>query len=349
MRGLLRPFLQGALHLVILTCIHASHANAQPQPARLFVELPEYCPTPDAFDIAPDGSLTLSCPNFADRDSPSVLMRITPDGTVSKICEIPGLSEGQKGIAMGIAYGPEGELYVCNPKGGDRGRILRMTFTRDGSLARTEVVAEGMACPNGIRYHEGAVYVTQPQLPKFGTEKNTGGLYRFLVTDRNVQVNNDASDTNLVFTAETQNPEKQFGLDGLVFTAAGSLLVGDLGDGTIYELKFEADGSLDSSSLYAQLPRDAGIDGIHIDDKGNVYAAGLRQNQILKVDTKGQVHVIAQYPDNDGSNGQIDQPSDLFVYGNKLVIANFDLMTGADMVNTKHEAPFTLSYIELED
>ena len=201
-----------------------AHAEARLQPGRLFVELPEYCPTPDAFDVAPDGSLTLSCPNFADRNAPSVLMRITPDGLVSKICEIPGLTEGDKGISMGIAYGAEGELYVCNPKGGNRGRILRMTFAEDGTLARTEVVAEGMACPNGIRYREGAVYVTQPQLPKFGTEKNTGGLYRFLSTVRNVKVNNDASDPNLVFTAQTQNPEKQFGLDGLVFTEEGSLL-----------------------------------------------------------------------------------------------------------------------------
>ena len=31
--------------------------------AKLFTELPNYCPTPEAFDIAPDGSLTLSCPN----------------------------------------------------------------------------------------------------------------------------------------------------------------------------------------------------------------------------------------------------------------------------------------------
>lgn len=344
-------------HSRFLLCVAASsmlpifsvpaQAESLPQPAQLFAVLPEYCPTPDAFDIAPDGSLTLSCPNFADRNAPSVLMRVTAVGDVSKICEVPGLSEGERGIAMGIAYGPEGELYVCNPKGGDRGRILRMEFANDGSLLETEVVAEGMACPNGIRYYKGALYVTQPQLAKFATDKNTGGVYRFLATDRNVKVNNDASDANLLFTAQTQNPEKQFGLDGLVFTDSGSLLVGDLGDGTIYELVLSANGELVSSSIYAQLSRDSGIDGIHIDEMGNVYAAGLRQNQIIKVDTDRQVQVIAQYPDNDGSNGQIDQPSDLFVYSDKLVISNFDLMTGDDMVNTKHEPPFTLSYIDL--
>ncbi len=320
-----------------------------PQPALLFANLPAYCPTPDAFDIAPDGSLTLSCPNFADRNSPSVLMRVTAEGEVSKVSEIPGLIKGDKGIAMGIAYGPEGELYVCNPKGGDRGRILCMTFAKDGSLATTEVVAEGMACPNGIRYYEGALYVTQPQLSKFGTEKNTGGVYRFLASERNVKVRNDAGDEHLLFSAETQNPERQFGLDGLVFTASGSLLVGDLGDGTIYELILNDNGELVESGVYAQLPDDSGIDGIHIDEMGNIYAAGLRQNQILKVDTNRRVQIIAQYPDNDGSNGQIDQPSDLFVYGDKLVISNFDLMKGDGFVNTKHEAPFTLSYIQLSE
>ncbi|MCG8606532.1 hypothetical protein MJD09_16305, partial [bacterium] len=43
--------------------------------AKLFATLPDYCPTPDAFAIAPDGTLTLSCPNFADTSKNGVLLK----------------------------------------------------------------------------------------------------------------------------------------------------------------------------------------------------------------------------------------------------------------------------------
>lgn len=82
--------------LLLSTCSLSfaySASDAKPQPAKLFATLPDYCPTPDAFDIAPDGNLTLSCPNFAN-SSPSTLMRVTQDGEVSKISEILGVPEG---------------------------------------------------------------------------------------------------------------------------------------------------------------------------------------------------------------------------------------------------------------
>jgi len=101
-------------------------------------------------------------------------------------------------------------------------------------------------------------------------------------------------------------------------------------------------------NIYAQAPNTAGIDGMSIDQAGNLYLAGFSQNQILKVDTQGTVSVIADYPDNDGSNGQLDQPADLIVYDNKLIISNFDLMITEGMLNTKHSKPYTLSVINLD-
>ncbi|MBK1879878.1 SMP-30/gluconolactonase/LRE family protein [Pelagicoccus mobilis] len=338
-------------HLTLVLSIAACSAlppalHAQ-TPAKLFAELPEYCPTPDALAVAPDGSITLSCPNYAKGGFPGILVSISKDGTVSKLADVPGANGKASARPMGIAYAPDGSLFV-NANQGPHGRLLRMTF-KNGQHEKTEVVAKGLNGPNGLRYKDGALYVTIAMMPKVETGKNTGGVYRFKETDRNIQVNNDLSDPNLIFTAETQNPKKQFGLDGLVFNKAGDLFVGDFGDGTIYRLTLKSDGTVASSEVYAQAPNTAGVDGIDIDEAGNLYLAGFSQNQILKVDTNKDVSVIAEYPDNNGANGELDQPADLMVHKGRLYISNFDLMVEAGMKNTGHSKPYTISVIDLSE
>ncbi len=327
--------------LFLLQAIQPSLATGKLQPARLFVTLPDYCPTPDALAVAPDGSLTLSCPNYADKACPGVIVSIR-NGTVSKLAEVPGARAGTPGRPMGIAYGPDGALYANAD-----GQLLRLTFV-DGKLANTEVIAFGMQGPNGLRYHDGCLYVTLPRLPGFGTAMNTGGVYRFRETDRNIAINNDASDTNLIFSIQTQNPDKQFGLDGLDFDREGNLLVADFGDAVIYKLQLNSAGRVEHHEVYADL-QTTGIDGMVFDGQGNLFVAGFSRNQILKVTADRKVVVVAEYPDNDGANGELDQPVDLVIHDGKLVVSNFDLMAEPGMVNTKHSKPYTLSFIELAD
>ncbi|WP_346881225.1 SMP-30/gluconolactonase/LRE family protein [uncultured Algibacter sp.] len=316
------------------------------QPAKLFATLPDYCPTPDAFEIAPDGSLILSCPNFADKNQSGVLLRITKAGEISKLADVPVLKESGKSQPMGIAYDEDGALYVCDNQG--KGRLLRMVF-ENNTLKTTDVVAYNFKSINGIRYNNGALYVTQTKLPKFKTKQITSGVYRFKTTDRDIKVNNDATDSQLIYTEETKNPDRQAGLDGLVFDNDGNLLVGNLGDAVITKLFLSPEGKVEKKELYASLPKASAPDGINIDAIGNLYVAGFANNQIFKIDTERHVTTIAEYPDNDGTNGGIDQPADLIVYNNKLVISNFDLMVAKGMKNTKHGKPYTLSYIDLAE
>ncbi|MCG8579323.1 MAG: SMP-30/gluconolactonase/LRE family protein [Bacteroidales bacterium] len=333
------------LALVFTITIEAQKSTSL-QNAQLFSELPDYCPTPDAFAIAPDGTLTLSCPNYADGNTPGVLMRIFKDGSYEKIGELPGIDEKRKARPVGLAYDEKGILYVCDNQGPNKSRVLAVIL-KNGRIEKTEVVAKGMTGPNGLRYNNGAIYVTTPQLPKYKTEKLTSGVYRFGTNERDVLINGDSNDAHLIFTTQTQNPDRQFGLDGLAFNKKGQLLVGDFGDGKIYKLILNKDGRVKKSSVFAQLPNTAGIDGMYMDFEDNVYVAGFSQNQIYKVDKKGKYKVIADYPDNDGSNGELDQPADLIVYNGKLIIANFDLMVTEGMINSEHSIPYTLSYIDL--
>ncbi|MEN6363414.1 MAG: SMP-30/gluconolactonase/LRE family protein [Bacteroidales bacterium] len=315
--------------------------------ASLFAELPEYCPTPDALEIAPDGSLTLSCPNYADKSLPPVLMRIDANGLVKKLTTIPGLTDSTFARPVGLAYAPDGSLFVCDNQGKQQGRILRLTFNAN-ILQTTEVVAYGLNSPNGIRYYKGSIYVTQPQLPKFKTKKLTSAVYRFNEADRNIMINNDSTDINLIFTTQTQNPERQFGLDGLVFDKKGNLLVGDFGDATIFKLKLDENAKVIQKQVFAQLPNNAGIDGMCFDSDDNLYVVGFSQNEVFKISPQNKISLIAHYPDNDGSNG-IDQPADIIVFGKKLIISNFDLMVQKGMLNSEHGKPYTLSFIKLKD
>lgn len=135
----------------------------------------------------------------------------------------------------------------------------------------------------------------------------------------------------------------------MVFNNEGNLFVGNLGDATIYKLTLSPESKVINDDIYAKLPITSAPDGINIDANGNLYVAGFAQNQIFKIDTNSHVIVLAQYPDNDGSDGALDQPADLIVYGDKLIISNFDLMVTNGMLNSKHSKPYTLSYINLKE
>ena len=264
----------------------SEHALAQ-QPAHLFTELPNNCPTPDAFDIAPNGNLTLSCANFADKNSEGELLSISPEGTVTHLATVPRLNEKRKANPMGIAYDPNGALYVADARGVKKGRILKLTFKNE-QLISTDIVATGIN-PNGLRYHDGAIYVTQLKMPKIKSKNNTSGIYRFNASDRNIKVTNTLADKQLIFSTETNNPNIQMGLDGLAFDNNGNLFTANLGDGIVYKLLLDKSGQIQSSSIYAKVPASARVDGMVFDKKGNLYLAGFGENKIFKIDVNQQV------------------------------------------------------------
>ncbi|MDO6444158.1 hypothetical protein Q4493_00070 [Colwellia sp. 1_MG-2023] len=319
------------------------HEQLNLQGAKLFANLPESCPTPDGLAIAPNGSLTLACTNYANKGKkPGTLLSIASTGEITPFSQTADKKKKGVNRPMGIAYAPDGSLYIC-----DSGRVLRLTFI-EGKIATTEVVAHGLTSPNGIRIHNNSVYVSLLQMKNIKSANMTSAIYRFSLDDRGINVKSTKQDEQMIFSVETKNPARQFGLDGLVFDKEGHLYTGNFGDGEIYQLTLSENGkAVIKKEIYAQLPKDTGLDGITIDESGNLYVAGFLKNQIIKVDTNRNTSVLAEYPDNNGENGELDQPSEVLVYGDKLIISNFDLMAGKGIVNSKHSAPYTLSYINL--
>lgn len=327
--------------------------------SKLFTILPEYVTTPDGMAIDKDGLLVLACPNYADAETvgaPGCILKIDRDRKVRKWFDVPVLEETGIAAPMGIAFGPDGDLYVCDNQGWSgkeelafKGRILRLKIEED-TVVKTTVVAYGMEHPNGMCIRDGYIYVTQSSLVKVQhpSGKLVSCVYRFRLEDENIQITNTLEDANILTTFVTENPECQYGVDGIEFDVNGDLLVGNFGDGAVWRVSFHEDLAVKDCVLWA---RDAAqlksTDGMIMDEKGDLYIADFSANAVVKVTPDGKVQKIAESPDCDGLDGGLDQPGEPIVWEGKLILSCFDLVCDDGKVNNYHELPATMAELDI--
>jgi len=303
------------------------------------------------------GNLVLSCPNYAEDDMSGCVVRIDREGNVKKWFDVPVHPETGVARNMGIAFDEEWNVYLCDNQGWSeredllfKGRILKVTVDEEGNILKTTVVADHMEHPNGIRIKDGFMYVTQSYLHPV---KRPGGklvscVYRFGLEEEGIHITNTLDDGHIFATFITQNPDCQYGADGIVFDKAGNLYVGNFGDGAVYRITFHEDGSLKENQVFARNPEELqSTDGMFFDEEGNLYIADFSANAIAKVAPDGSVERIAQSPDCTGVDGGLDQPGEPIVWDGKIIASCFDLVTGPDKVNKKHEMPATLVELSL--
>jgi sugar lactone lactonase YvrE len=336
----------------------SSAQQPEKQTPKLLVELPDFCPTPDGMDIAPDGTLVVSCPNYADQTKPGCLIRIDKEGNVKKWVNVPPLERTGVSCPMGIQFGPDGDLYVCDnqgwpgtAEGKEQGRILRLRI-KDGEIEKMTVVVSGMEHPNGIRVRDGSLYVTQSMLPKVQSDSGllTSAVYRFPLDGEGIRISNSLKDEHLIVSMPTLNKDCQYGADGLVFDEQGNLYVGNFGDGAIHRITFDQKGNVTGHIVWAKnVSEMRTTDGICMDERGNIYVADFSENAVAVVTPDANVYRIAQSPDCDGSQGGLDQPGEPIVWNGKLILTCFDKVTGPDKVNTGHDKPYTMSMLDLID
>ncbi len=325
--------------------------------SRLFCVLPDYICTPDGMAIDKYGNLVLSCPNYAEDDVSGCVVKIDKEGKVTKWFDVPVHPETGVARNMGIAFDDEWNVYLCDNQGWSerpellyKGRILKLTVDDEGNILKTVVVAKNMEHPNGIRIRDGYMYVTQSYLHPVKREdgKLVSCVYRFALDEEEVDITNTLEDSNIFATFVTENPDCQYGADGIVFDAAGNLYVGNFGDGAVYKITFNEDGSLKENALFAQNPAELqSTDGMIFDEKGNLYIADFSANAIGMVTPDGKVKRIAESPDCTGVDGGLDQPGEPIVWNGRIIASCFDLVTGPDKVNLKHEMPATLVELSL--
>lgn len=323
----------------------------------LFALLPDYVVTPDGMEIHPSGDLIVSCPNYADDAISGTVIRIDTAGNVRKWFDVP--RHPVTGIArnMGIARAADGTLYFCDNQGwsGDpglafHGRVLAVSVDDEGRIFDEHTVAWDMEHPNGVRIRDGHLYVTQSLMTKVEDPSGlmVSAVYRFALTDHDLRVTNTLADPWIIATFITHRPDVQYGADGIAFGPDGALYVGNFGDGEVYRIVFDAAGNVVANEPWARDPEQMqSTDGMVFDDAGNLYVADFSANAIAKITPDGVVTRIAQSPDTDGLNGELDQPGEPIVWDGRIVASCFDLVTGPDKVNTAHELPATLSQLPL--
>ncbi len=325
--------------------------------SKLFTVLPEYISTPDGMETDEEGNLILSCPNFAEEKTSGCIVKITPDGTVHHWFDVPVHPE--TGIARNMGIAQNGDmLYICDNQGWSekpellyKGRLLAVKTTASG-YSSYKVIANGMEHPNGVRYKDGYLYVTQSYMHPVKREDGllVSGVYRFSVEEENVEIHNDLTDKNLLCTFVTSNRDCQYGADGICFDAEGNLFVGNFGDGEIYKITFDAEGNVKTNLPFAKNAAELqSTDGICFDAEGNMYVADFSANAVAKITPDGTVKRLASSPDTDGLHGELNQPGEPIMYNGKLLLSCFNLVTGPDKVNQSHTMPCTVAYLDMDD
>ncbi len=322
----------------------------------LFAKLPDYVATPDGMAIDKDGNLILACPNYGDQSKPGCILKIDKNKNIKKWFNVPVHEETGLASPMGIAFGPDGDLYICDNQGWPgkpelvrKGRILRVRMDGD-KVVKTTVVAKNMEHPNGMRIKNGRIYVTQSslELVKDPSGKLVSCVYCFKLDDEDIDITNTLDDKNILTTFITYNDEDQYGVDGIEFDRDGNLLIGNFGDGAVYKITFNEDLSIKSKEIWAQDAENlVSTDGMIMDDDGNLYIADFCANAIVKVSSDGKVTKLCQNGDTNGLNGELDQPGEPIIWNGKLIVSCFDLVTNDIVVNTEHELPATLAEIAL--
>jgi sugar lactone lactonase YvrE len=369
-----------SLTLLLAAGMREGAANENIRPIGLLMHLPASINTPDGAALAPNGDIILSVPNF-NNDALMKDQRITMPAS-ERMVRIDARNElttwytfnerdkhpdtGRIG-PMDSAFGPDGNLYVADMQifwdGAHKSRVLRINV-ENGKAVSMDVVVEGMIVANGTVWRGDTLYVTEtilrhtPQTEE-GQSKPPllSGVYAFKLEQldrgpiRLIPYGDHHSDPHLVVRLESSN-RIGFGADGVAVDGAGNLYTSVIEDGVIYKTSFDDDGRPLETKLFAKSERMRSADGLVWREKdGRIYVADMLLNAVHAIDNNGVVSTLHRNGDTDGSNGLLDQPAEVILRGDELIVVNMD-MPWSDphgyLTNTTIDEPYTLSVITLD-
>jgi len=345
-KTLARPLLAAPLLAVLL-----AGCGGPLRPA-LLLELPEYCGTPAGLAGLPDGSFVLAVPNYGDDSYPPVLMKVSPDNEASLLGRLAAGPRTRRAGPMGLCAAPGGDLYLADMQyffGAEaKSRLLRVVM-KDGAAVGTVTVAEGFYAASGVAVHDGHVYVSDAVLDPT-SRPLVSGVFRFKLGQSPVKLTKPlADDPHLIATIKTFSPRIGLGAAGLTFDSQGNLYVANLGDGSLHRIEFDGTGRVASNTVFAAARCMRSCGGIFCETlTDRIYVADPAFNAVHVVSPDGSVRTLSRNGNTRGAGGALDQPWDVLVRGNELIVSNMD-WPFPGLVNRKHDSPQTLSVIRLAE
>lgn len=324
------------------------------------IELGDAYKTPDGMTYNPkDDNIYLVVPAaLGEGDAP--LLVVQPDNTVKEIFRIPASPETKHAGSLGIAFGPDGNLYVADSQEicghpDHKGRLLRVVF-EDGKPVRCETLATNFVAPNGLTILGDKIYFCETRVTEDTPSPLISGLFCFDIDELDPEkpykakpyVSEEDKDPHFIFQFETKDPDWRVGANGCASSDDGKVYVANFGDEQIYELSFNEDGTK-IQNIREVVHNGEGqiksIDGIKYDDARDViYAADFAGNAIHEICAQtGKVKTLKTNPVGTGANGDLDRCSEVCRRGNKLYISNIDLP-----FENENDGPHSLSIIDLE-
>ena len=194
------------------------------------------------------------------------IAKVAPDGTLSVFAATGGGPNGQ-------AFGPDGNLYVCNSGGypglrDEPGRIERITPDGQVTVLIAEIEGQPLAHPNDIVFDEhGHFYFTNPSI---GREFNLDQMPPGEICYSDLQGRAKRIHTGFKFP------------NGIGITADGrALIVAQSGRGTLHRFPIRQPGVLGEPEEFADLGEEGGApDGFALDAEGYVLCCGPHSGRI---------------------------------------------------------------------
>lgn len=344
------------LSVLAIFAVAFAMAGCQANRPSLFLSLPDWCNTPDGMALCTKtNAIYLSCPNFNDDKYPGVIVAIDAKNRMTKFCDLPKHPKTHKAGPMGVDIGPDGHLYIAdNQYFSDKeyqSRLLRVKI-KDGKAAGAEVLVEGLKLANAVLWRGEKVYVSDTFFD-LKDKPGASGIYAFTLAELNkgrVRLKPNAADPHLIaqFTTVPNHRKDLAGADGMAFDADGNLYTGNFGDGVVSKITFNQDGSVKENKVLIRSDKLTCADGMRYDPKRDViYVADSEKNAIWQFTPAGELSLVWKNGDTDGSDGLLDQPCEVLLRGDEMIIACFD-MPFPGLTNQKYDKHHTLSVIKMK-